>query len=306
MAEGPRLLLDPGTGRPILMSPQRQQRPRNTGSDQDGAEDCPFCEGQEHRTTKETDAIREAGAPPDGPGWLARAFPNLYPAAACHEVIAEGPAHTTHPGELEPDLLGDALTLYRRRIRTMETEPGTACAFLFKNVGAAAGSSIAHNHSQLLGLPVLPPRLSSELRACQEHGCLHCREIDGAAATGREIWRGAHHVLLCPSTPKLPYEAWLLPIDHASDFLTAGHDATLIEAFANTYGAVFRAFAAAPFNMWLHRIPATDFHWHFEIQPRIGTVAALELGGDMYINAVPPEHGAARWREALEAGGTCP
>jgi UDPglucose--hexose-1-phosphate uridylyltransferase len=293
------MLLDKGTGRPILMSPQRQQRPRNTGPDQDGAEDCPFCEGQEHRTTPETDAIRAAGSSPDGPGWLARAFPNLYPAARCHEVIAEGPGHTTHPGQLGPDLLGDALVLYRRRIRAVEAEPGTACAFLFKNVGAAAGSSIAHNHSQLLGLSMLPPRLASELRACEEQGCLHCREIDAAAADGREVWRGPRHVLLCPSTPKLPHEAWLLPTDHGSEFLTDGHDAALIEACAIMYRAAFRAFSAAPFNMWLHRIPAADFHWHFELQPRIGTVAALELGGDMYINAVPPESSAARWRSAL-------
>ena len=46
-------------------------------------------------------------------------------------------------------------------------------------------------------------------------------------------------------------------------------------------------------------MPDAEFHWHFELQPRNGTVAALEVGGDMYINAVTPQASAARWRAAL-------
>ena len=50
-----------------------------------------------------------------------------------------------------------------------------------------------------------------------------------------------------------------------------------------------RAFDRAPFNGWLHRVPRTSFHWHFEFQPRTGFLAGLELGGDMYINSVTPQ-----------------
>ncbi len=35
------------------------------------------------------------------------------------------------------------------------------------------------------------------------------------------------------------------------------------------------------------RIPRGAFHWHFELQPRTGQMAGLELGGDMYINSIP-------------------
>jgi hypothetical protein len=47
--------------------------------------------------------------------------------------------------------------------------------------------------------------------------------------------------------------------------------------------------AQPAFNLWLHRVPGRRFHWHIELQPRTGQMAGLELGGDMYINSMPPE-----------------
>ena len=102
--------------------------------------------------------------------------------------------------------------------------------------------------------------------------------------------------MLSPSTPKLPYEVWILPLDHDVDFAAATDDEGLVRALQVAYAGVDRAFDGYPFNSWLHRIPRADFHWHFEVQPRVGMVASLELGGDMYINAVSPAVSAARWR----------
>lgn len=295
MSDGPRIIYDRGTGRPILISPGRLKRPRNTGPDQDGASDCPFCAGSEHRTPAEIDAIRSVDSSADGPGWTARAFPNLYPAAACHEVIAEGEEHTIHPAAIPLAILADSLDLYRRRIAAVEATTDVRLAILFKNVGAQAGASIAHNHSQMLGLPMVPPRLQQELAACAT-GCFHCDEIATAAAEDRVVCRLEHHVILCPSTPKLPFETWMLPLDHGDDFLAPNDPAALAAAYLELFDRVDRAFDGSAFNLCLHRIPDTDFHWHFELQPRSGQMAALEIGADMYINAVTPQASAAHWR----------
>ena len=294
-ADAPRILTDPGTQRPILMSPGRLSRPRNTGETDDGVTDCPFCEGHEHLTTPEADAIRATGTEPGTPGWRARAFPNLYPAWEHHEVIAEGARHTAHPAELDDEELLATMQLYRRRLNAFEERDGVVCAFLFKNVGALAGSSIEHNHSQLLGLPMIPPRLVDELHATAG-GCIHCAEIADAEAEDRIIVKTEHHVLLSPRTPKLPFETWLLPLDHALGFDDARHDASFVTALGNAYRGMDAGFDGCPFNSYLHRIKGEDFHWHFEFQPRVGMVAALELGGDMYINAVTPQESARRWR----------
>lgn len=298
MEKGYDIVFDLGTSRPILVSPGRRERPFNTRPGDDHEKQCPFCAGNEHLTPAESDAVRHDGSRPDTPGWSVRTFENLYPAAASHEVIAEGAEHTIHPSELGTDVLADSLAVYRRRILAAEALPEVKCAFLFKNVGAQAGSSIAHNHSQLLGLPMLPPRLVAELTNSTRDGCIHCSEIAGAEAQDRVIYAGRHHVILSPSTPKLPYEAWVVPLNHGDDVFAEAHDDDLVETLEALYAALDRAFDSGPFNTFLHRVPDEDFHWHLEIQPRVGQLAALELGGDMYINAISAQHSVRRWRSA--------
>lgn len=294
----PTTLVDPTTGRPILMAPQRHQRPILTAA---GAREwpCPFCPGNEHWTPPEVDAEREAGSHKDGPGWSVRAFANKYPACEHHEVIAEGSAHKEQPGDLDLATWQRAVAVWQRRIRAIEQRPGVGCAFLFKNVGHLAGASIPHNHSQILGLAELPPRLQLELQqAAGRPGCAFCDSLDGAERDRRLIAASAAHAVLAPDPPKLPYETWLLPRRCDDDFLHTDA-ASLAAALQALCAAVRDGLGKPAFNLWLHRAPGRRFHWHFELQPRTGQLAGLELGGDMYINSLPAAQAAARLRQAL-------
>ncbi|MCC6669971.1 MAG: hypothetical protein IT458_02845 [Planctomycetes bacterium] len=297
----PRIEFDPLTGRPVLVAPHRRLRPQDTHARSPGT--CPFCPGQEAETPPEVDAIRAPDSLPDRPGWRMRAFANLFPATDAHEVVAEGPEHLTQPAALGQDAWREALVLHARRIAALEARPDTRIAFWFKNVGAAAGASLAHNHSQILGLPMLPPRLEligARVRAAP--ACPYCQEVASAAADGRVIWEDPRFVVLSPRTPKLPYETWLLPKDHDEDFLAAAFQPELGGAVHRLYLAVQRAFGEPAFNVYLHRLPERGLHWHYELQPRTGQVAGLELGGDMYINAVLAAESAERLRRALAGG----
>lgn len=288
------VLTDPTTGRPILMAPKRRQRPHLTGRDS-GEKTCPMCPGSEAETPTEVDAVRAEGSKPDHAGWTVRAVPNLYPAAPHHEVVVEGAEHEQLPSRLPPELWRDALTIHRRRIAHMEAQDDVRVAYLFKNVGHAAGASIAHNHTQILGLPMLPPRLELELSHSRD-GCPHCDEVRTAEAEGRVVVQGDHHIVLCPRAPKLPYETWLLPLDHGDDFLDHARGDDLARTLHGLFCALDRGLDEPPFNLFLHRVPGEDFHWHFEAQPRTGNLAGLELGGDMYINVIPGDESAARLR----------
>lgn len=297
----PRTVVDPTTGRPILMAPKRQRRPMHTGSNPTDKR-CPFCSGHEADTPPELDAARADGTAKDTPGWSVRAFDNLYPATPRHEVIAEGPAHAEHPSDLDAATLADAVSVWQRRITALESSPDIACAYWFKNVGARAGASIAHNHSQIIGLDILPPRLELERGQQRAHGnCLTCASLKNAEAEQRTIVTTDAFVALAPDPPKLPFETWLLPRDCHSDFLTA--DAAALGAALHAWlQALDRGLNRPPCNLWLHRIPQSlasngeHFHWHFELQPRTGQLAGLELGGDMYINSVPATVTAERFR----------
>jgi hypothetical protein len=48
-------------------------------------------------------------------------------------------------------------------------------------------------------------------------------------------------------------------------------------------------------------MPRGRFHWHFELQPRTGQLAGLELGGDMYINSISAAASAENLRNGLGA-----
>lgn len=294
----PRTLIEPTTGRPILMAPQRQQRPMHTGT-AEGKRPCPFCQGQEHSTPPEVDADRAPGSAADVPGWVVRAFANKYPANAHHEVIAEGDRHAEQPADLDIGTWRRALAVWQRRMRALEVLPDVACTFLFKNVGALAGASIAHNHSQILGLAEPPPRLTLERAHARALGhCPWCATLRTARDEGRLVFAAEHHAVVVPDPPKLPHETWLLPVRCDDDFL-----ATDLDSLATSLHALFVAVAQGldrpAFNIWLHRMPGTGFHWHFELQPRTGQVAGLELGGDMYINSMPAATTAARLRQAI-------
>ncbi|MCR9243857.1 MAG: DUF4931 domain-containing protein [bacterium] len=292
----PRTVEDPFTGRPILLSPVRRSRPMHTGPRTTTvAKPCPFCHGNEAETPPEVGAVRDAEG-----RWLTRAFANKYPASAHHEVIAEGADHCEQPGDLDRTALLAMVELWQQRIVALERRPDVQCAFLFKNVGGMAGASIAHNHSQILGLPAPPPRIELEAtRAAALDGCPWCDTIERAPRDGRLVFAADSHVVLCPDPAKLPHETWLLPRRCDDDFLTTDAE-SLVTALQQLFVAVARTLDRPAFNFWLHRNPTRPFHWHFELQPRTGQVAGLELGGDMYINSFPAVTAAARLREGLD------
>jgi UDPglucose--hexose-1-phosphate uridylyltransferase len=293
----PTTLTDPVTGRPVLMAPGRRLRPVLT-SDLDDAGPCPFCPGNEAMTPPEVDAVRAPGA-----GWVARAFCNLYPAGPVHEVIAEGAVHATQPAALDVPTWAAALTLYRRRIAALEAR--VEVAFLFKNVGWRAGASIAHNHTQLLGLDAPTPRLAQMIAHLSgQRACPLADDVARAQAEDRVVFANAHYLVHSPRVPKLPFELWLSPRRAGDEFLAPASPADLAQALHAAFVALDATFGAPPFNFYLLRDRHARFPWHLEFQPRTGNLAGLELGGDMYINSVPAPESAARLRAALvRAGG---
>ena len=83
----PEIRLDQLTGLRTILAAARADRPFDFGGvakapDDDGTDDCPFCEGAEERTPPETWAERPGGGAADTPGWTVRAVPNLYAALA--------------------------------------------------------------------------------------------------------------------------------------------------------------------------------------------------------------------------------
>lgn len=295
------LRADPLTGIPVVLAPERADRPDeyvHRGLGERREVDCPFCPGREDRTPGETYALR------DGSRWHVRVFPNKYPAqvpGGAHEVVVESPRHENSFASLSDAEAADVFAAYAAR---MEALGSGAYPLVFKNVGEAAGASIEHGHSQILATPDVPPLVRAELASSERLGaCVLCAELGKETAEGvRVVLRTEKVVVYCPWGSRFPFEMRLAPRGHEPRF---ERSAVRAEAAAALREALRRLEAAAgrpSYNFAVHTAPAGAapgfYHWHVELYPRTTGVGGFEWGTGMHINTLAPEAAARRLRDA--------
>jgi UDPglucose--hexose-1-phosphate uridylyltransferase len=227
-----------------------------------------------------------------------------------HEVIIESPAHVESLTSLSKSHAAKVFETYAERIRYWSTQPGIRYVVVFKNVGAAAGASLRHTHSQLIATSLLPPALHEIGQRMQDHharvgGCLVCDMLAGELADGRRIVATTKRfVAYCPFASRLPYLVRIAPLSHADRFETNCNE-TLKELAVLTQ-QVLRSlesmFVTCAYNYTIHTRPPSvaskqSYHWWMEIFPRLTKVAGFEWGSDCYINPVTPEVAAEHLRD---------
>lgn len=334
---------DPVSQRWVIIAQDRENRPNEFVPTpvERVAGKCPFCAGNEEETP-EAVALYATGRATPHQGtpatWQVRVVPNKYPAvrsdvngpvrtepfglrssaAGVHEVIIEGPQHAVSITDLPPEQLRLAWLSYRDRLNEHAREGRWAYGQLFKNVGAAAGSSIEHAHSQLIVLPHVPTDIAQELANCERHFAEHGQGllstlIEKEQATGERIVAETPNlVAFCPFASRFPYEVWILPkrpasrIQHyAGDgFRSMATDEEMGELGSFVQEIVRRLEAVLnrpAYNLFLHTAPFDSqpydyYHWHVEVFPRLTKAAGFEWGTGYFINPVPPEDAAAALR----------
>lgn len=301
----------PLTGEWVILAPWRGQRPnafeaptRRTPTD---PRDCPFCPGNEEQTPPEI--MRRENTT----GWRVRVVPNRYPAIDHHEVVIESPQHAAGFGDLAPDHAATVLETYASRYRALSADPTLRHISIFKNDGEGSGQSIDHLHSQIVGLPVVPPRAELISAAFERQPCLLCMESGsgnpgGKGDASRRLYtedlilkRTAEFILLVPPIPLFPFETWLVPVAHAPNFLGSQPD-KLAALMQTTVLALNRALDSPSINLIFHNSPLpvrSRFHWFLQVFPRLTLQGGFELGSGMQINVVDPGEAASRLREAI-------
>ena len=263
----------------MVVAPGRARRPgahasRIPEATPEELESCPFCEGREDRTPPEVLALGRAGGNENAPGWRVRVVPNLYPAFDRQEVVIHTPRHVRTFAELSDDEVELVAEAWRTRA---ETAAGYLHALV--NEGRDAGASLAHSHSQLVGMREPPPAVRAErqdeVRTLTARTELLVAERDGAVAAVHPAGR-------------VPYET-LIALADAEAGLTAG-----LQLVADVVRRLRAVEGPVPWNTWLHRGP----HPHLELVPRLNVFAGIELGAGIYVNTLAPEEAAARLRSA--------
>jgi UDPglucose--hexose-1-phosphate uridylyltransferase len=264
--------------------------------------------------------------------WLVRVFPNKFaalspdltfappaagqPFAAAqafgyHEVVVETPEHSAHMASMEPQQIRLILEAYRARHRALERDGRVRFISIFRNQGASAGTSLAHPHSQIMALPLVPgdvrKRLATAARHYGAHGrCLYCDLLsDETRAASRVVARSAHFVVFAPFASRWPAEVWIAPRRHCPSFAEAR--AAELDDFAavlrDTLARLETALADPDYNYVVHSGPTgeddrTHYHWYVQIIPRLTTAAGFEMGSGMAINTIAPEAAASWLRHA--------
>jgi len=185
--------------RQVIIAVGRGKRPTDYKHGGTGEEDkgriCFFCPGNEHTTPPEISRVEEDGH------WIIRVFPNKFPAVTTeegdatgevmpaygyHEVVVETQEHDKTVADLSVDRIGKVFEVYIQRVEYMRSNPKVKYVMMFKNHGKVAGASLAHTHTQIISLPVVPKLVRMEVEAAERY-----QRINGSCplcdAWGREV-----------------------------------------------------------------------------------------------------------------------
>jgi UDPglucose--hexose-1-phosphate uridylyltransferase len=328
----PDLRKDPIVGRWVIVAKSRARRPHDFDRPpppRPGAF-CPFCAGNEDKTTDEIVAYRAPGSARNREGWRVRVIPNKFPAleiegelnkrgdgiydmmrgVGAHEVIVESPRHLVSTSDLSEEELREVFWVYRDRLVDLKRDPRLVYGMIFKNVGEAAGASLVHTHSQLIVTPIVPINVREEMTGSLEFynyrgRCVFCDMIQQELATEKRIVLDTPgFVAFCPFASRFPFETWVLPKLHSSHYENIQKNSVedVAHVMRQVVARIEAALDAPAYNYIIHTAPFNaqelpHYHWHVEIIPRMTKTAGFEWGTGFYINPVPPEEAAAFLRD---------
>jgi UDPglucose--hexose-1-phosphate uridylyltransferase len=329
----PELRKDPLLDRWVIMAPERADRPNSFLKAQDDTADltlCPFCPGNEKLTTGELYAIRAPGTAINTAGWSLRVIPNRFPAlrteipvtrmglgnydamggTGAHEVIIETPDHRGGLAKMDAGQITMVLRAWQSRMLDLSRDERLVYAQIFQNVGTPAGATLAHPHSQLIALPIVPRDLSEELQTARDHfarkqRCLLCDLVQQElAAKERVVVETDRFVALAPYASRSPFEVHLHPKLHCGAFEKLSVEDT--QSLAIALRTVLRKLAVAleepALNLFLMTLPLRDpgspwYHFRIVLKPVLTQPGGFEWGSGFGINPTLPEEAARFLRQ---------
>lgn len=299
---------------------------------------CPFCKGNEEETPEALAAYNPDGSlltPDDDPtGWTVRVIPNRYPSFSSsslatqnepvtgtqeygpyqtnrshgiQELIIPSSRHIASLSELTDLELTLSFRAYRDRIKQARSVEFVKHAMLFMNCRLAAGASLGHIHTQLLGSPVV----GSKLRCRVDRNDAHYMKTGRSLIESMMSWEIAqearivdvteNYCVVCPFASRFAFQVWIVPRLHRFDLLNCS-DAERDELATHCRNIVkrFETVLDHPaYNLLFHHDPfdvSPNGHGYFELFPRLTRAAGFEWGTDIWVNPVPPEAAARRLR----------
>ncbi|HZJ34738.1 MAG TPA: DUF4931 domain-containing protein [Candidatus Angelobacter sp.] len=288
----------------VIIAPNRAKRPHRVGTISEAPGICHFCpENFEDEIITYQDNNEKGD-------WEIVSVINKFAALSTDnpraygqtEVIIETRRHGLDINEFSVDHIVRVFDAYIDRYNALRNMDGIKHVILFKNEGGKAGASLTHTHSQVIALPILPPKIENEAKDYNKYRlkhstCPYCDIIAKETDKPRVIWEDENLFVLSPYASDAPYGAWLIPKRHIrfiSD-LTHGEKESFAKAMKivldklDDFGISYNYFVENAVNR-------EDYHMHIKLAPRPNIWAGLELGTGVIINPITPEYAAKVYR----------
>jgi UDPglucose--hexose-1-phosphate uridylyltransferase len=284
---------------------------------------CPFCPGNEGMTPKETFSLSGVGR-----GWSVRVIPNKFPffriegefdrrpegmydvmeAIGAHEIVIEAPEHHQNLAMMEASQIERTLFAYRERLIDLEKDRRFEQFLILKNY---PGIFNRHPHSHIMAMPVIPRGIDEEIWGTLDYyqrkdRCIFCDIIkEEILVKKRVISETVHFLVFAPFASRYPFETWIIPKTHSSDFHRINKEELedLSSAIQSLFLRFHKLLSDPPYSLAFHTSPVqtrfhrSEYHWHIEIRLRIGLREGFEWGTGFFVNPTPPEDAAAYLRE---------
>lgn len=266
-----------------------------------------------------------------GNGWFLQLIPNKYPAFSAKGVCMfekkEGPFvkmdgvgfhevfvyrdHGRYFNDFSVSELALVLRAFQDRYNDLKDDDCVEYISVFHNHGSEAGASVSHPHSQLIGVPVIPPDVSRSIigskKYFDEHQkCVHCTMLEWERMhKERIIFENELFIAFCPYVSRTAFEVRIFPKIHQPRFemITEEDRVSAAEALKAVLEKLNKKLSDPPYNFFIHTAPcktvgAGHYHWHIEILPKTAIWAGFELGTGIEICSVRPEDAAKHLRKA--------
>lgn len=282
----------------VVIAPKRKLRPDSLGHSANS-------HATETATSPAIEQARSIYEINDSAGnWLVKVISNKFPALTLdnpkaygkQEIIIETPQHNVEFSELPIIQIERILQIYAIRLAALRQIPGIRHVAVFKNDGAKAGASIAHAHSQIIALPIVPPHLAHEAAALNDYAneygnCAYCDVINWEKQQSkRVIYNSSDVIAYSPYASENPFEIWVMPIKHVSTFAQINKKELKSIAVIMQKITAYLDSKNISFNFFLQEsLIGYKHHFVLKVEPRQTVHAGLELSTGIIINPISPE-----------------
>lgn len=248
----------------------------------------------------------------DHGGWYTKVVNNKFPSLTLdnpkaygkQEIVIDTPLANVQLGELDEKQLVNVLMTYQERIRDLSKIDNIQYVLVFKNEGHHAGASLAHAHTQIFALPMVPQRFIAQANLIEQY--YDQTKVDPfdsiikfEKSDGKRIINETENLLtFCPYAPLWPLETWILPKSAVRSFdqLTSQQlfelAGSLRQVTAKLTGSLVN------YNFFIENGVSEHHRLTIKIRGRdvVSPWGGFEVATGMAINTIPPEAAAAWYK----------